>query len=1003
MTDFEIVKEAVDLRKVIEQETGQLMGKTHFPQCPFCGGHDCFHVPKGKDYFKCFQCDDGKGDIFTFLQKFHNLDKAAALKRAAEIAGIPLEEKKPRRTRLTVTDKIRLEAADYYHAHMLQNGGRDYLVQTRGHAVETLEKEKIGFSNGDLVDHLRAKGFSDTDILASGLGREREVENGRKVLLDFFGSGLVIFPHFSRGKVLHFTQKDPQKKLKFQLPNKQRDKRWAFYGQDALDRYDEILLVEGENDRLQVLNVGIGYVMAMIGQISDEQIQALKKLCNGKKLYLWVDNDSAGDGYIRKICTALPNLNIRILVYGKPGDDPDAWLRAIDGEKARDTRRKEIRRLQLEALDYISWELQKAAELGSLEEKLLHLQEKKIFQRIGREQAIRQDIYREKLAVLGFSEKAITQQLDFSQDLLRQVQLYLESVENPKEIDPIVLGEIIFKFFAHHGRFYYDAENSVWLIYQNETYEVNNNTKFNALMLKMTRMIVSQAPGGQVWDALKHTAYLNGRRIDRCRWIHTDPVKESIYINLNGPNNTILKVSRGAIEEIQNGMNDDHVLLSSSPKIAPLNWLPDVDIQEGMTALKDLVFDNLAIEKKQKYLVLAWLISGLCPDLAPYQFLMKFGGYASSGKSTAAKFITTLFFGTEELSDPSGAAAFSEASQNPLLVIDNLENRDLSRGMQKFLLLAATRGQKSKRKGGSDTGTVDESPRSLVCVTAIEPFTLSELITRTFEIPFDRRVYGDDSFFEAEVLENLKKKRDLIVSAIIRFIQKEVLTNLEQRKHYMTILNKMFRGHAKDRTNAYLALLMLILSRLLKYIPYYTKDDIQFGIDPDTVIEKEIYEAWIEEQNQVARETETGSNNILQLLGGLVREYIQANKLKTETMIVDGYDQPVFVLEHRDYGLTMYKTQPEAKHDENGEPYVVSTIEFVATSADMVDAFDMLAKNTGKHNVYSSAAIFTSRLRNDRNVLAKSGWELVCSPGKEPYHKIVAGKRFFKFRHTLVR
>ncbi|WP_020675539.1 CHC2 zinc finger domain-containing protein [Geopsychrobacter electrodiphilus] len=994
MSDFATIKEALNLQKVIENATSQVMGKTHLPECPFCGGHDCFSIPKDKDYFKCFQCEE-KGDVFNFLEKYHQTDSAEALKIGAELAGIPLEQKKKSSPKLSVTDKIRLEAAEYYHAHMLKNGGRTYLIDERGHALKTLEKERVGFSDGHLVDHLLSKEFSEREILESGLGRERELEGGRRVVYDFFSKDLVVFPHFSAGKVLHFTQKDPTKKLKYQLTAKQRDKRWAFYGQDAIDKYDEILLVEGENDRLQVINTGVGYVMAMIGQISDDQIKVLKKLCGSKKLYLWVDNDKAGRDYVRKICGGLRGQNVRIVVYGKDGDDPDSYLKGFEGD-----RRKEIRRLQLEAVGYINWELQQSAGLSSLEEKLLHLKEQKIFQRIGQEQAVQQDIYREKLSVLGFSAAAIEQQLDFSQDLLQQIRQQCEMVENPKDIDPIAMAETIFRFFAHHGRFYYDADNTVWLIYQNETYEVHNNTKFNALMLKMTRMIISQAPGGQVWDALRHTAYLNGRRIDRCRWIHTDSVKDTIYLNLNGPNNTILKVSLQHIEEIQNGMNDDHVLLSSSPKISPMNWLPDVDVQEGMTALKELVFDNLAIKHEQRYLVLCWLISGLCPDLAPYQFLMKFGGYASSGKSTAAKLISTVFFGNDELSDPSGAAAFSNAAQNPLLVIDNLENKDLNRGMQKFLLLAATRGQKEKRKGGTDTGTVDESPRALICVTAIEPFTLSELITRTFEIPFDRRVHGDDSFFESEVLENLKKKRDLIMSAMIRFIQTEILTNLDQRKQYMAILNTMFKGHSKDRSNAYLALLMLINSRMLKYIPFYEPDDLMYGYESR---EKEIYEAWIEEQNNTARETETGSNNILQLLGGLVREYIQANKHKNETEAVADYSEPVFTLDHKDYGLRMFKTMAREHQDDNGEKYFISTIEFVASSADVVDAFDMLAKNTGKNNPYGTAAIFTARLRNDRSVLSKSGWELIETPGKEPYFKVLHGNRFFKFRHVLVK
>jgi len=877
-----------------------------------------------------------------------------------------------------------------------------------------------------LLDHLRGKGFSDADILAAGLAKEEIIEGAAR-LRDFFPKGMAIFPHWSHKRVLHFTMKDPrdvpaEKKLKFQMPNEKRDSKWTFYGQDVLERFDEVILVEGENDRLQVLNTGLGYVMAMIGQVSDEQLKALGSKCRGKHLYLWVDNDQAGRGYIRKICTALPEITTRIIEYGKPGDDPDSYLKGFEGDGKR-----EVRRLQLAAVDYLTWEISQAAGLATLEEKRRHLQEPgvldksaaqlsgkaypNVFRLIGRQSLIQQEVYKEKLQGLGFSRKAIDQALDFSQDLRKQIAEYKEMLTNPRDLDPILLGEIIFKFFAHHGRFYYDSQDVVYLIYQNQTYVVEKNTAFNALMLKLARMIPEEAPGTQVWSAIKHTAYLNGRRIDMGRWILTDTDKDTIFYNLNSQNNVILKLSRERIEEAQNGMNDDHVLLASSHKILPFHFRPDAEIQEGMSLLKELVFDNLAVKKEQRYLILSWLISGLCPDLAPYQFLMKFEGYASSGKSTAAKLLTALLYKSEDLSDNSAAAAFSSAAKNPMVVIDNLESKDLNRGLQKFLLLAATRGQKEKRKGGSDTDTVEESPRALICITAIEPFTLSELISRTFVIPFDRRQHGIDSFHESEVVEQIKKKRDLILSALLRFIQKEVLTSLEQRKEFMTILNKQFKGHSKDRTNAYLALLMLILEKLLKYLPYHQQDDLMYGIETG---DKDIYTAWIEEQNASSKESETGSNSILSLLDGLVREHLQFAKGKAQMPEnVNGYDDPVFLIEHPEYGLRMVKGQPETfcaackgKVREcqcQADTYTKTVIEFVATSADVTDAFDRLSKNTGKRNPYDSASVFIARLRNDRSLLAKSGWELITREGQDPYYKIISGKRFLKFRHTLIR
>ena len=60
--------------------------------------------------------------------------------------------------------------------------------------------------------------------------------------------------------------------------------------------------------------------------------------------------------------------------------------------------------------------------------------------------------------------------------------------------------------------------------------------------------------------------------------------------------------------------------------------MPDVSIREGMTALKEHIFDNLPCELEQRYLVLCWFITAFLLDYAPYMALMKFSGPTSSGK-----------------------------------------------------------------------------------------------------------------------------------------------------------------------------------------------------------------------------------------------------------------------------------------------------------------------------------------------------------------------------------
>lgn len=1010
MSDFSRVKDALNITTVITEATGhstKRSGNQQFLEsCPFCGGHDCFNIREAQGAWNCFQCpgSDTGGDVFTFLERFYNEPPADALKRGAALANITIEEKgTERKLRFSRAEKVKLLAAEYYHQHMLKNGGKQYLTDTRGHLMETLQREKVGWSDGQLLDHLRTQQFTDEEIIEAGLAKVKELGGGQHRILDFFSNGLVIFPHYSGEKVLHFTMKDPEKKLAYQLPKEKQGKGWLFYGQDALEKYDEIILVEGENDRLQIMNTGLRNVMAMIGQISDKQMKALGNRCRGKHLYLWVDNDQGGEKYIRKICKTLPDLNIRVIVYGTSGDDPDSYLKSL----AEDIDRKsDIQRLKLESIDFITWEINQAALLDSLEEKSKHLKDYDVFKLIAGRGEMEQLIYFEKLERMGFTRKAIEQALDFSQELYQRVSAYLAS-HSAKDADPNAVATIIYKYFSENGRFYWDATNTVWLIYKNKTYEVSNNTPFNALMHKLTKLLYTRSPGGMVWDALKCTAYNYGRRIDRAQWVHTDDVRGIIWANLNGPNNTILRISADGIKEITNGMNDDHVLLASSSEIMPFNFLPDADIQEGMDLFRSLVIDNMACEKKQRYFIACWLISAFLTDFSSVQGHMKFAGSAGSGKSTTAELISSLMYGKDSLEDPTGAAAYSMAAQNPLLVIDNLESKDLTRTMQKFLLLAATRGGKAKRTSGSDSGTVKERPRALICITAIEPFTLPELISRIYDIWFDRRKWPAENFYKAETHRQLKKKRDLILSSIIKFIQAEVLVNIDRLPEYMTVLNVEYPGHSKDRTNEYLALLSLILNRLLKYIPFYNKDELMYGMKDDSgkyeMAETEIRKAWIEEQNSKSRDTEVTSNNILKLFDGLVREYMMWFKdRKLELEIVSGYGEAVFKVEHPEYGLTMIKTIPETK-EIDGERFEISTIEFVAQSKEIVYALDRFCRNNGLRNPYPEASVFGARLQNDIKVLEKGGWKLLSTPGKEPYFKQLKGYNYYKFQHVWVR
>jgi len=1020
MTDFERVKEKTDLLALIEGETGFKLKRSHLEECPFCSGHECFSVNNAKGVYKCFQCD-AAGDVFTFFEKYHNVDTHEALKRAAAAVGVTLTEPARREVRLTTRERIFIEAADYYHRQFNENGAKSYLIEKRGHKEDVLRSMRIGWTDGGLADHLKGKGFSEEDIKASGLAREKTA-NGKTFLTDTFFRHLAIFPHMGEGgRVLHFTVKDPEKRIEgrstpYQLKNEYRHREWRFYNQGALQRFNEIIVEEGENDLLSTLDAGIQHVIGLIGQPSEQQIHALKAACHKKHVYLWVDNDFAGrggwrdgkwhDGYIRQICAGLQGVNVRIISHpsGEEGTpeyikDPDDYLRGFAGDK-----RKEIKRLQAEAMDYISWEIAETARLSGLEDRLKALKDRKIFAALGDMMEAEKLVFVEKLESLGLTRKAIEEQIDVSQDLLAELSIYFGSLGNKREGDPNHVAAIIFKHFGKLGQVFRDRENKVYIFYKHTIYEIGNNLPFNALMKKTTRLLHSREPGKSVWESLACEAYNFGRQIDLSSWLYTDRATDAIYANLNSPNNVIFKITREGTMEIQNGLNEEGVLLKSSKKIMPVNYLPDTDIAEGMAALKELIFDNFACEAEQKYLVLCWFFSAFLLDFVPYRALMKFSGSTSSGKTTAARLLSVLIYGSEHLGDPSTAAMYAVSSQNPFLVIDNLESDDITKGGLKFLLLSATGGGKEKRTQGTETETIEEMPKSLVLVTAIEPFTKPELINRTFDIEYGNK-WKSENFIEDEVIRQIIKKRDLILSAVIKLIQTEVLPNLEKRREFITILKKDHKGHSKNRTDEFLAMMMLMLEKLVPYIPYWKEGDPEYGFEERYGHgDSEIRKAWITYQDAKAKETETGSSSIIKLLDGLVREYKLKMKEVVEKDFRSEYEQEVYVYTHPEYGLEMIKTQPEVLKDElTGDDFVKIIFEFVTTPKDIVAAFDRFCKNNGLKNPYANASVFGERLKNDRHLLEKTGWELVSRPSAEPYWKVVKGQRFWKFRKTIVQ
>ena len=130
-------------------------------------------------------------------------------------------------------------------------------------------------------------------------------------LRDYIVRGMFIYPHFSGDEILFFSLKDPMGKFRYQIPKRREstytgevnyfpDPRWICYGQDALTE-NGCWIVEGENDRLSLLDAEEPHVAATIGNYCTPEVTAwLSKNAGGKLYYLAFDNDDAGKKYTER-------------------------------------------------------------------------------------------------------------------------------------------------------------------------------------------------------------------------------------------------------------------------------------------------------------------------------------------------------------------------------------------------------------------------------------------------------------------------------------------------------------------------------------------------------------------------------------------------------------------------------------------------------------------------------------------------------------------------------
>lgn len=312
MAGVDEVRDRTDIVALVsDYVTLKKAGRTFKGLCPFHGEKTpSFVVYPDEGRWHCFGgCSTG-GDAFEFVMKIENLDFRGALEFLARRAGVALEPPSPRlKQRQDRRGRLRaaLEAAgDFYHRQLVGSGSgtggetaRAYLAG-RGFGSDEATAFGLGWAPdawSALSGELRRTGFSEDEMVAAGLARERDTGG----VYDTFRARVVFPIRDARGRPVGFGARaiDPDNQPKYlNTPQTELfDKGRLLYALDraaaAIRDADTAVVVEGYTDVIRAHAAGFRNVVASLGTaLTGHHLATLKRYAH--TVILALDADSAG-------------------------------------------------------------------------------------------------------------------------------------------------------------------------------------------------------------------------------------------------------------------------------------------------------------------------------------------------------------------------------------------------------------------------------------------------------------------------------------------------------------------------------------------------------------------------------------------------------------------------------------------------------------------------------------------------------------------------------------
>lgn len=313
--------------------------------CPFHGEKTpSFNIYTDTSSFYCFGCG-AAGDVITFVMKIENLDYLEAVKFLAQRSGMTMPEDdyddSMSRLRTRVYEANR-EAARFYHAQLSSPEGREALMYLRSRALtdSTIRHFGLGYAPKNrfaLTDHLRSKGFRDSELIAANLVFQSRKGTG---VVDRF-CDRVMFPIIDlRGNVIAFGGRimtDQKPKYLNTSDTIVFSKSGNLFSlNNAKNSPDKrLILCEGYMDVISLNQAGFTQAVATLGTaLTADQAVLMKRYCD--EVIICYDADEAGQKATARAIDILRKAGVNVRVLTIPdGKDPDEFLRK-NGDKAHE-------------------------------------------------------------------------------------------------------------------------------------------------------------------------------------------------------------------------------------------------------------------------------------------------------------------------------------------------------------------------------------------------------------------------------------------------------------------------------------------------------------------------------------------------------------------------------------------------------------------------------------------------------------------------------------------